>query len=589
MKKKFRFTSLTLVFLLIFSVFGGTAASAADQDFIQFPDGFQSVTELNKSDMKIWEVTIPDPTQTLTVTSSDADVLDPQLDETEEGSGNYLLTVFAWEAGEATLTITASNGASVSHSITVTDKPVQRDYTLTSDTTSDFSIVQGNSYTLKLHYVAGGSAPSTPTLMTYGKSKVLAIRLFDVDSENHDYFYRVDAVGDVGQSADLYMTNLEYVPEKLCTVKITAGKNLKLDTNASTIYKAAKPEFSYTCNVGDTYRFVAYTNSATAPKVSTSNGWTSASYVGKVPGGYEYRMKALDWGDSVVRVTLNGEMASFPVYAYEEAQQPFVKSDTPKSISLEKGKSYTFKFTIMGGGEPSFTAGTGGVVSIQTVKKEGIDYFVKVTGVGKAQTGTSLNITFPQSGRAGFDQNAAVINLTQPKTIPPKSDTNSDFSVKQGLSYTFKITGAASFNAGTAGVFTTEKVGASGNDVFYRITAIGKPGQQVGFYMAAKGQQQAQKVCAVTVGLPAPIVSDTNADFRLAKNASYQFKLTAPGAVSVNFGAGTSGVFRVAFVKRVGSDFYYRITAIGRPGDASGIYTSLPGQDAKKLCIVSVA
>lgn len=588
MKKRMRLAGLVLALLVIASLFGGTAAFAADSEFIQFPDGFQSVTELNKSDMKLWEVDISDPGQTLRVTSSDADVLEAQLDELAEGSGAYLLTVFAWEAGEATLTFTASNGASVSHTITVADKPVQKDYTLTSDTTSDFSLVQGNSYMVKLHYVAGGSAPdySAPMLLT-DVHDIIGITLVDVDSANNDYFYLVNAVGNVGQSADLYMTNLEYVPEKLCNVKIGVNKNLSLDTNASTIYKSAKPEFLYTCNMGDTYRFVAYTNSATAPKVSVSGSSASASYIGRVPGGYEYRMKALEWGLSVVRVTLNGETASFPVAVAEELQ-PLVKSDTPKSISLEKGKSYTFKFTVMGGGEPSFTAGTGGVVSIQTVKKEGINYFVKITGTGNAQTGTSLNVTFPQSGGTGFDQNMAAITLTQPKPIPPKSDTNSNFSVKQGLSYTFKITGAVSFNAGTPGVFKTEKVGVSGNDAYYKITAIGKPGQQAGFYMTAAGQAP-QKVCVVAVDPPAPVLSDTNADFKLAKNASYQFKITAPGATAVNFNAGSAGVLQVSFVKRVGNDFYYKITATGRSGDASGIYVSLPGQNAKKLCVVSIA
>ena len=588
MKRRFRFTALTLVLLLVFSAFGRTAASAADAESIQFPDGFQSVTEMNKSDMKLWDVYLSDPSQKLTVTSSDADVLEAQLDELAEGSGAYLLTVFAWEAGEATLTFTATDGASVSHSITVTDKPVQRDYTLTSDTTADFSIVQGNSYMLKLHYVAGGSAPEygAPMLLT-DVHDIVSITLADADPDNHDYFYLVSAVGNAGQSADLYTTNLQYVPEKLCKVKITANKNLRLDTSASTIYRSAKPESLYTCNKGDTYRFVAYTNSAAAPKVSVSGGSASASYIGKVPGGYEYRMKALDWGLSVVRVSLNGETASFPV-AVAEDLPPLVKSDTPKSIGLEKGKSYTFKFTIIGGGEPSFTAGTGGVVSIQTVKKEGVDYFVKVTGVGKAQTGTSLNITFPQSGGTGFDQNAAVSTLTQPKPVSPKSDTNSDFSVGQGQSFLFNITDAVSFNAGTAGVFRTEKVASSGNVAFYRITAVGKPGQQVGFYMKAEGQP-AQKVCVVTVAPPVPVQSDTNADFKLAKNASYQFKITAPGAASVNFNAGTSGVFKVTFVKHSGSDFYYKITAAGRPGDASGIYASLPGQDPRRLCVVSVA
>lgn len=589
MKTRFRITSLTLALLLIFSLFGGTAAYAADEPAIQFSNNFTSVTELDKGVMQFYGVQLTDPSQTLSVTSSDKDILEAEVEELAPRTGVYLLDVMAWKAGTATLTFTVSGSTALSQTITVNNTEVQRNYTLTSDTSSDFSLVQGNSYTVKLHYVAGDSSVGIPLLLTNGQENIVGIRLVDADPEKGDYFYRVDAVGGVGQSAELYTTNMEFVPEKLCKVTIIANKNLSLDTNASTIYRDEKPEFVYTCNIGDTYRFVARTNSAAVPKVgATANGVVSASLIGKVPGGYEYRMKALSGGEAVVRVTLNGETASFPVAVNADSQEPYVTSDTPKSINLEKGKFYTYKFTIIGGGEPSFTTGTGGVVSAPSVRKDGIHYFVTVTGTGKANTGTSLNVTFPQSSGSHYTQNVANITLTQPKAVPPKSDTNGDFSVKQGLSYTFKITGAVSFGPGTAGIFKTEKIRTSGNDVYYRITATGKPGQQTGFYMAAAGLP-AQRVCVVTVDPPAEIRSDTNSDFRLGKNASYQFKITAPGAEKISFGTGTAGVFAVSLVKHIGNDFYYRITAVGESGNASGIYASLPGQNAKKVCAVSIA
>jgi hypothetical protein len=589
MKKKFRFTSLTLALVLIFSLFGGTAAFAAENQTIQFSNDFTSVTELDKGVMQFYGVQLTDTSQTLSVTSSDKDILEAEVQELAPRTGVYLMDVMAWKAGTATLTFTASDGSTVSQTITVNDTEVQKNYTLTSDTVNDFSLAQGNSYTIKLHYAAKDSSPGMPLLLTDDQENIVGIRLVDADPENGDYFYRVDAVGSVGQSAVLYTTNMEFVPEKLCKVTITANKNLSLDTNASTIYQAEKPEFVYICNVGDTYRFVARTSSATVPKVgTTANGVASASLIGKVPGGYEYRMKALSGGEAVVRVTQNGETASFPVAVNAEPQEPYITSDTPKSINLEKGKTYTYKFTIMGGGEPSFTTGTGRVVSAPSVRKDGINYFVTVTGTGKANTGTSLNVTFPQSSGSHYTQNVANITLTQPKAIRPKSDTNGNFSVKLGQSYTFKITGAASFGPGTAGVFKTEKLKTSGNDVYYRITAIGKPGQQTGFYMAAAGQS-AQRVCLVTVDPPAEIRSDTDSDFTLAKNASYQFKITAPGTEKISFGTGTAEVFTVSLVKHTGNDFYYRITAVGKSGSASGLYASLPGQSAKRVCTVSVA
>ncbi|MDF2632082.1 MAG: hypothetical protein K0Q85_678, partial [Caproiciproducens sp.] len=163
--------------------------------------------------------------------------------------------------------------------------------------------------------------------------------------------------------------------------------------------------------------------------------------------------------------------------------------------------------------------------------------------------------------------------------------------VRQGLSYTFKITGASRFYTDTDGVFKTEQVKTIGSTVFYKITALGEPGQQADFYMAA-ADQSVQKVCTVAVAAPPPpivIQSDTNRDFAIAPKFSYQFKITAPGATAVNFNAGTAGVFEVNFVRRTGDDFYYKITAIGQSGKEAGIYASVPGQTPQKLCKVSIS
>ena len=43
------------------------------------------------------------------------------------------------------------------------------------------------------------------------------------------------------------------------------------------------------------------------------------------------------------------------------------------------------------------------------------------------------------------------------------------------------------------------------------------------------------------------------------------------------------------YVTRIGNDFYYRVWAIGTPGQSAGVYTSLPGQNTVKHCTVKVA
>ena len=56
-----------------------------------------------------------------------------------------------------------------------------------------------------------------------------------------------------------------------------------------------------------------------------------------------------------------------------------------------------------------------------------------------------------------------------------------------------------------------------------------------------------------------------------------------------NFTVGNGDVLKTQYVTRIGNDFYYRVWAIGTPGQSAGVYTSLPGQNAVKHCTVKVA
>ena len=673
MRKSIHVWSIILALSLIITSFGSTVAFAAEtgQSAISFTDGFDAVETVELKSIHYFELEVSDPALTLAASSSDENVLSVNLQKDNENPGYYEFSLTAWATGDATVTFTASDDTTVSRKITVEDTGADRGYTISTDTTKDFSLPKGSSRVIKIHYESDNlDHYSLPVLVTDDQESSLETKLLDIDYDNNDYYYLVYALGSEGQTGKLYMGSSDYIPDLLCTVTIGSNKNLRLDTTST-----------YVCNVFDSYRFIAYTNSSTAPEVNTYNDLVSVELLGKVAGGYEYRMDAAgDEGDSLVEVTSNGETASFPVLINYD-NPPAVKSDTSKNITLAQGSSYTYKFTIMGGGEPQFVADTAGVLSVQLIKKDGLNYYCQVTAVGEPKSSTSLSVTFPDSGNEDFDVKVGSVTVTEPTGVIMKSDTNSDFSIKQGSSYTFKITGATSFNPGSAGVFQTQLVSKSGNESYYKVTAIGQPGQQAGFYMSVAGQpaqkvcvitftaeqnspvlmiydtisefsikkgasytlkitgatsfnpgssgvfqtqlvsksgndsyykvsaigqpgqqagfymsvagQPAQKVCVITVGAaggttPIAIQSDTNSDFSLAKGAGYQFKITAPGATAVNFTPGTSGVLAVALVAHTGNDFYYKVTAVGLKGQQAGIYVSVPGQTAKKLCVVTV-
>ena len=64
-------------------------------------------------------------------------------------------------------------------------------------------------------------------------------------------------------------------------------------------------------------------------------------------------------------------------------------------------------------------------------------------------------------------------------------DTGKYLSVKAGHSYQFKITAASkpTFQCGSASVFQVAFAGSNGNNYFFKVIAVGKPGQGAGFYV----------------------------------------------------------------------------------------------------------
>ncbi len=154
---------------------------------------------------------------------------------------------------------------------------------------------------------------------------------------------------------------------------------------------------------------------------------------------------------------------------------------------------------------------------------------------------------------------------SQPTTF--KSDTTGNFKVKSA--YQFKITStdgkAPVFVIGTSGVFTVELVNVIGHDYYYKIVAIGSEGSEAGVYV------NGVKLLVASVAEKTPnFKCDTTAPFRVKAGLDYTFKVTAESKPT--FVAGTSSAFRVVFVKSVGKDHFFKVTAVGQPGTASGFY-----------------
>ena len=83
--------------------------------------------------------------------------------------------------------------------------------------------------------------------------------------------------------------------------------------------------------------------------------------------------------------------------------------------------------------------------------------------------------------------------------------------------------------------------------------------------------------------------SDTNSDFTVQPGKTYQFKFTAANPDAIKVWMGTPGVFNITKSGQESGAVYYKITAVGTPGAAAGVYVSYNGGSGTKLCVATVA
>ena len=83
--------------------------------------------------------------------------------------------------------------------------------------------------------------------------------------------------------------------------------------------------------------------------------------------------------------------------------------------------------------------------------------------------------------------------------------------------------------------------------------------------------------------------SDTNSDLTVQPGKTYQFKFTAANPSGINVWMGTPGVFNITKSGQESGAVYYKITAVGTPGAAAGVYVSYNGGSGTKLCVATVA
>lgn len=234
-----------------------------------------------------------------------------------------------------------------------------------------------------------------------------------------------------------------------------------------------------------------------------------------------------------------------------DSENPTFVSDTNCDFTV-KGV-YRIKLTSLNGEIPDPSFSVPGIFNIQPFGKSGSDYYFLLIAAGNPGSQADLYVNGARLLTATVGTNFL-------------SDTNNDFTVKG--TYQMRITcpngKIPNLIFGTPGVFAYRLVKTSRCDLYFQITSVGAEGTQSGLYV------NGVKLLTATAGTS--FRSDTNDDFTV--NGTYQIKLTSLNGKIPNLVFGTPGVFTYRLVKTSGSDYYFKITAMGASGAKSGLYVN---------------
>lgn len=317
--------------------------------------------------------------------------------------------------------------------------------------------------------------------------------------------------------------------------------------------------------------------------VSTSNSLKLADAADVVPGtvvfraatdiadeesfiGYGYTMRMVS-GSSQDAFLVDGVQFAGLTMNVSEADillgtsETFTASAYPATTQLPEGAYIKFFLD----GDENYITGVdngNGTATIQALKYDSIFSSLNEATL-TAYVYDEYDIELEEYGSASVKLNV----IEKPKTTYV-SDTTGNVDVAVGNTYQFKITSTdgsvPSFAvAGDGNIFRLVEQSNSGNDYFFKVQAVGTPGQVCGVYI----NREATPVATLTVG--ANFTCDTTT-VNVAAGASYIAKVTANEQPVV--AAGNSS-YTVELASQSGNDYFFRITAVSaQAGDQVGFY-----------------
>ena len=174
----------------------------------------------------------------------------------------------------------------------------------------------------------------------------------------------------------------------------SSGGTLPCDTSA------------YTFTTLDSYIYKVTTSSSQAPTAVSSNpSAVSVAYYGTCPGGYLFRITNQGAGQATITTTdADGRTCSFVATGRGSSgggssSGGTIVSDTTAPFNMRVGSTYTFKFTVTGGGSPQFASGNSSLLQLTQMVKNGNDYLVTFRAVQAGQVGVYASADGPHMDR----------------------------------------------------------------------------------------------------------------------------------------------------------------------------------------------
>lgn len=289
--------------------------------------------------------------------------------------------------------------------------------------------------------------------------------------------------------------------------------------------------------------------------------------------------------------------------AASAAEKKYLKFYPTGQRTVEVGKQDYFQIVTSASEPPTIKSSNTAILGVELDKIIGDatlkTYQYRYRGLKAGSVTVTLNSKDGLSAKETF-----VVKKATDTSPVFKSDTTGNVNVKQGDTYCIKITSfkvkgvivKPVFSFSTKDVLKEVSVTQFGSNFYYKVKAVGSVGKTADIYTSASGVKKV-KQCRITIvsaKKPQPavkaakVICDTTGDFGVRQEASYLFKLTASGGIAPEFTLGTKNIFVCEFVRKSGNDFFYRITAIGKPGQTVGVYTAVPGEKPVRQCKVFV-